>query len=87
MKSIARPFTRQARQAVAAVATALLVLSMAPASAQASPETLQRSMGNLLQSPLDVVLAPVVAFRTLFTNLRDVDDGAERVPRAFLNGE
>lgn len=73
MKSIARPFSRQAANAVAVVA-ALLALSMAPTSAQASPETLQRSMGNLLQSPLDIVLAPVVAFRTLFMNLRDVGD-------------
>jgi hypothetical protein len=57
-----------------AAAVAAMMLSLAPSGAQASPETLQRSLGNLLQCPLDVMLAPVVAFRTLFNNLRDVDD-------------
>jgi hypothetical protein len=66
---ISRPFTR-----LVAAAVATLLLSLSPTSAQASPETLQRSLGNLLQCPLDIVLAPVVAFRTLFINLRDVDD-------------
>ena len=51
-----------------------LVLAIGPSSAQASPETLRRSLGNLIQAPLDVVLAPVVAGRTLVNNLRDIDD-------------
>lgn len=60
------------RVSAAAVAAALLALSPAPAAA--SPETLQRSIGNLLQAPLDILLAPVVAGRTLYQNLRDIDD-------------
>jgi len=54
------------------VAGALLGLS--PTPAEASPETLRRSVGNLLQAPLDLALAPVVAGRTLVNNLRDIDD-------------
>ena len=58
----------------ASVALLGLVTLLAPATAQASPETLRRSIGNIIQSPLDVVLAPVVAGRTIVTNLRDIDD-------------
>lgn len=58
----------------ALVASVGLLAVLLPASAQASPETLRRSLGNIIQSPLDVVLAPVVAGRTLVTNLRDIDD-------------
>jgi hypothetical protein len=68
--SLSRPTPR--RLAAALVAIALLALS--PTVAQASPETLRRSLGNIIQSPLDVVLAPVVAGRTLVGNLRDIDD-------------
>lgn len=56
------------------LAVVVLVLAIGPSSAQASPETLRRSLGNLIQSPLDVALAPVVAGRTLVNNLRDIDD-------------
>lgn len=69
MNSIARPLTRLAAATVAAG-----VLALSPTAAQASPETLQRSIGNLVQAPLDIVLSPIVAFRTLFINLRDVED-------------
>ena len=54
------------------VASAFLALS--PATAQASSETLRRALGNIIYAPLDVVLAPVVAGRTLVNNLRDIDD-------------
>lgn len=53
-------------------ACAFFVLS--PSLASASPETLRRAVGNVLQAPIDVVLAPVVAGRTVVNNLRDVDD-------------
>ena len=56
----------------ALLASALLAVS--PTMAQASPETLRRALGNIVQSPIDVVLAPVVAGRTLINNLRDVED-------------
>jgi hypothetical protein len=57
-----------------ALASAALVLAVAPSAVQASPETLRRAFGNLIQAPLDVALAPVVAARTLVNNLRDIDD-------------
>jgi hypothetical protein len=59
------------RLAAVAMAAGLL---LAPAASEASPETLRRSVGNIVQAPIDVLLSPVVAARTLVTNLRDVDD-------------
>ena len=56
------------------LAVAALVLAVVPSTAQASPETLRRALGNLIQAPVDVVLAPVIAGRTLVNNLRDIDD-------------
>ncbi len=67
-------FSRSIRLAARVAAVASLLAVIVPASAHASPETLRRSLGNIIQSPLDVVLAPVVAGRTLVSNLRDVDD-------------
>ena len=64
-----RPITRL----FAALAVSSL-LALAPVAASASPETLRRALGNLIQAPLDIALAPVVAARTLVGNLRDVDD-------------
>ncbi len=65
--------SRLSRRLAAALAVASL-LAWAPAAAQASPETLQRSIGNMIQTPLDIALAPIVAGRTLINNLRDIDD-------------
>jgi hypothetical protein len=62
-----------ARAARGLALVALLAL-LVPATAQASPETLRRSLGNIIQAPIDVVLAPIVAGRTLIGNLRDIDD-------------
>ena len=59
---------------LAALLGALALFSGLPGTAQAGPETLQRAMANIIQAPLDVMLAPVVAGRTLYTNLRDIDD-------------
>jgi hypothetical protein len=54
---------------------ALWTLVLAVASpAFASPETLKRSLGNILFAPLDIALAPVVSGQIIFTNLREVDD-------------
>jgi hypothetical protein len=66
---------RRSRALAGALAAgAPLVTLVGPIPAQASPDTLRRSIGNLLQAPLDLVLSPVVAGRTLVSNLRDVDD-------------
>jgi len=56
----------------AAVALALAIV--APAPAQASPETLRRSLGNILQGPLDMLLSPITALLTLARNMSDIDD-------------
>jgi hypothetical protein len=69
---------------MSAATAAAAALAFSPLPALASPETLQRSVGNLVQAPLDMLLAPVVAGRTLFQNLRDIDDSpAVRVFYAF----
>jgi hypothetical protein len=59
---------------VASLALGLSLLCGAPRPAHAGYETLKRSLGNLLFAPLDLILAPVVAGKTLYTHLRDVDD-------------
>ena len=52
-----------------------LVGALAAASpAGASPETLKRSMSNMLFGPLDIVFAPVVGTQTVYRNLQDIDD-------------
>jgi hypothetical protein len=54
---------------------AVVALFIAVASpAAASPETLKRSMGNILFAPLDIALAPVVAAHSIYVNLNDVGD-------------
>lgn len=50
-----------------------LALSVASPVA-ASPETLKRSVGNILFAPLDIVFAPAMAGKILYTNMRDIDD-------------
>lgn len=53
---------------------ALLAVLLAASPAAATYETLKRSLGNILFAPVDLVLSPVVASHTIYTNLRDVDD-------------
>lgn len=50
----------------------LLVGLAGPASA--SPETLKRSVGNLLFAPLDIAFTPIVSARDVVNNLQNVDD-------------
>jgi len=42
--------------------------------AAASPETLRRSMSNILFAPFDIALSPIVAANTIYKNLNDIDD-------------
>lgn len=58
--------------AVAPLALAVALVAAAPAGA--SPETLKRSVSNILFGPLDVVFAPVVGSRTVYHNIQDIDD-------------
>jgi len=51
---------------------ALLFVVSSPVSA--SPQTLKRSIENLTLWPLDLALSPVVAGKTVYQNLQDIDD-------------
>ena len=64
--------TRPRRAALAAVALALGLAAAPPAGA--SPETLKRSVGNILFGPFDVACAPIVGTRTVFRNIQDIED-------------
>jgi hypothetical protein len=57
------------------LAAAVVALGLAVAApAGASPETLKRSVGNILFGPFDIVCAPIVGSRTVFHNIQDIDD-------------
>jgi hypothetical protein len=54
---------------------AVVTLLIAVASpATASPETLKRSMCNILFAPVDIALSPIVAAHSIYRNLNDIDD-------------
>ena len=61
------------RRWVASVIAAML-LSVSPAPAEASPQTILRGLGNVALAPLDAALAPVTTFIGLRQNLQDIDD-------------
>jgi len=61
-----------ARGALAALA--LAVVATAPGSAQATGATLKRATSNILMAPFDIALSPIVAGKTIYTNMRDIDD-------------
>lgn len=61
-------------RAAALVALAVLCIALAPARAEAGGETLKRSAGNILQAPIDFVLSPVVAGKTVYVNLTNIND-------------
>jgi len=67
--SLKRPYSR-------VTATLLLgsMLVITPSAAMASPETLQRSVGNIVQAPLDMVLSPIVAGIGITQKLSDIED-------------
>jgi len=53
---------------------AVCLLLLAPLSASASPETLKRSVGNIIWAPADLALSPLVAWSTLNRNIQEIDD-------------
>lgn len=62
-------------RSVPIAASLLLLVVLVPAgSAQASPETLRRSFGNMVGCLTDIATSPIVAGQTLVTNLRDIGD-------------
>ena len=58
----------------AGLVAALAVLAAAPGTANATGETLKRATSNLLMAPFDMALSPFVAGKTIYTNMRDIDD-------------
>ena len=58
--------------AVGLFAAALLCAVASPAGA--TSETLKRSIENIICSPVDVVLSPVISVMTITDNLRFIDD-------------
>jgi hypothetical protein len=64
------PLARRIARGAAVAALALLLAS--PASA--SPETLKRSMENILFGPLDVAFSPVSSARSIYYNIQDIQD-------------
>ena len=56
------------------VAAALLLLFGLASPVSASPETIKRSVTNILFGPLDFVLGPVTGSRAVYNNLRDIED-------------
>jgi hypothetical protein len=61
------------RRPLAWLAAALLALALA-APASASPETLKRSMSNLLFGPADFALSPATGAYGVYTGMQDQDD-------------
>ncbi len=56
------------------VASGVVLLAGLAGSASASPETLKRSVSNILMAPLDVAFTPIVAAQNVYTNILNVDD-------------
>lgn len=67
-------FRRASRAGLAGAAALALLVALAPVESSASPATLQRSVGNMVQAPLDLALSPLVAWATLNNNIQDIDD-------------
>jgi len=63
---------RRYRRSVAALV--LAAFALAPGSALAGGETLKRSVGNILQAPIDLALSPVTAAFVEQRNIRAIDD-------------
>ena len=68
------PVPRRLVARLALVGAVLALVFMVSSPVSASPQTLKRSVENLTLWPLDLVLSPVVAGQTVYTNLRDIDD-------------
>jgi hypothetical protein len=68
------PALRRLAARLALVGAVFALVFMVSSPVTASPETLKRSVENLTQWPLDLALSPVVAGKTVYQNLRDIDD-------------
>jgi hypothetical protein len=68
------PLIRFRQSRLLTLAAALLLLFSLAGPASASPETIKRSVTNILFGPLDFGLAPVTGTRTVYNNLHDIED-------------
>jgi len=59
---------------VAAAALALALIATVPGTAQATGETLKRATSNMLMAPFDIALSPIVAAKTIYTNMHEIED-------------
>ena len=67
------PKLRPLRRASLLLAAAASLASLAQ-PAHASPQTLRRSVGNILFAPFDLALSPAMAARSIDHNMHRVDD-------------
>lgn len=75
MPRVPRPPRAPARRGPARLCALPVLLAVLLASpAGASPDTFRRAVGNILQAPIDIVLAPVIAINSVYTGIRDIDD-------------
>ena len=65
---------RASRTRWAALTAACLLAVSVASPAAASPDTFKRAFTNILFGPMDFALAPIVASRSVYNNLRDIDD-------------
>lgn len=70
MKVVGRSGLRQA--SIGLLTTALLFSAASPANA--TSETLMRSIESIVCAPFDVLLSPVISVMTITENLRNIDD-------------
>jgi hypothetical protein len=68
------PVVRFPRGGLVALAAAVLLTGAVASPAAASPETLKRSVTNIVFGPLDMILGPVVGTQAVYRNLQDIDD-------------
>jgi len=71
------PFAaRRTRRALPTLLVAGLVTAglLAPGTASAGGKTLKRAVGNIVQAPIDLALAPVTAGIVEYRNLQKIDD-------------
>lgn len=75
--------TRRLHAALLAAAVAAPLLVLAPSPAAASPETIKRSISNLVLFPVDLALSPYVATRAVIQNWRSSGD-TDAVKYAYI---
>ena len=68
------PLARFRQSWILSLAAALLLFFSLASPTSASPETIKRSVTNVLFGPLDFVLGPITGARSVYNNLQDIED-------------